>query len=396
MRSMPGRAGALWTGARTGERIDLTALFQRYNASGFLFDRLNPATRINSLPLGYTDDEGTDAADATTDPIGLALDRSKGLALGAELLGSPLPSGTGWSGTASASDDDITFSAQYQSRVEYTTTVESSFYLFEFTVAAGTGNTNVVMYYNGSPTNYNGGGNYSGHNITLTGTPTRHSVIVRGKTGGGVVEFGVQDRNASGHGTMQLYDATVREIPGNHARQSTDASRVVLTSASPYWYWAGDGSADHLTTSFNPGSAGTLAACFRAAAASDDIIAAYAAASANPIALGINSSGYVEGRVGTTTVAGSTDVRGSDTVALLAYNGSDVILEVNGAQVDSDSFGGSLTSNGLYIGAGNVNGTAGSHLNGRIYAGLGAAALFNAPDRLLSQRQLGRTAGLVI
>jgi hypothetical protein len=50
---------------------------------------------------------------------------------------------------------------------------------------------------------------------------------VRGASGG-TINFGVQDRNASGFGDLEIYDLSVKELAGNHALQATTASRPVL------------------------------------------------------------------------------------------------------------------------------------------------------------------------
>jgi hypothetical protein len=96
---------------------------------------------------------------------------------------------------------------------------------------------------------------------------------VRGASAG-TINFGVQDRNASGFGDLEIYDLSVKEIAGNHASQATSASRPVLrarynsllyseTFSNAAWQSAssGTGVAGVKTPNFGTAPDGTLTAC---------------------------------------------------------------------------------------------------------------------------------------
>jgi hypothetical protein len=172
----------------------------------------------------FQDSAGTTPVTAVEQPVGLMLDKSQGLVLGPELFASSIPSGTGWTGTnASAVGNVVTFSAQFGNRRNAQTTEADKWYRFTFKARRISGNTALNIFHENSPS-----GDYTA--FTVTNTVATYQVTVRGRTGGGQVNFGVQDRNASGFGDLEVYDLTVTSLAGNHAFQATSASRPVLSA----------------------------------------------------------------------------------------------------------------------------------------------------------------------
>ena len=169
----------------------------------------------------FQDSAGTTPVTAVEQPVGLMLDKSQGLVLGSELFESSTPSGTGWTGTnATASGNVVTFSAQFANRRNPTAATSDKWYRYTFTARRISGNTALQIFHENSLS-----GDYTA--FTATGTATTYQVTVRGASGG-TINFGVQDRNASGFGDLEIYDLSVKELAGNHASQATTASRPVL------------------------------------------------------------------------------------------------------------------------------------------------------------------------
>jgi hypothetical protein len=215
----------------------------------------------------FQDSVGTTPVTAVEQPVGLMLDKSQGLVLGSELFESSTPSGTGWTGTnATASGNVVTFSAQFSNRRNATAATSDKWYRYTFTARRISGNTALQLFHENSLS-----GDYTA--FTATGTATTYQVTVRGASAG-TVNFGVQDRNASGFGDLEIYDLSVKEIAGNHASQATTASRPVLrarynsllyseTFSNSAWQSAssGTGVAGVKTPNFGTAPDGTLTAC---------------------------------------------------------------------------------------------------------------------------------------
>jgi hypothetical protein len=172
----------------------------------------------------FQDSAGTTPVTAVEQPVGLQLDLSKGLVLGPELFASSIPSGTGWTGTnASAVGNVVTFSAQFGNRRNAQTTEADKWYRFTFKARRISGNTALNIFHENSQS-----GDYTA--FTVTSAVATYQITVRGRAGGGQINFGVQDRNASGWGDLEVYDLTVASLAGNHRFQTTSANRPVVSA----------------------------------------------------------------------------------------------------------------------------------------------------------------------
>ena len=216
----------------------LAKLFVKYGAAGFLFDKIDPAFRQSGIALQYETSAGITAVDAATDPVGLVLDRSQGVVIGAELAvnggfdaDSNWGKGTGWaigSGTASSDgtqvgDSDLTASIA--------PLVSGKFYQAELTVSAYSAGNVAIVFGTQESGDYSANGSIS-KIFRANGT----ALIIRA------------DLNFVG----SVDALTVREISGNHAYQVTGASRPALTGGPP-WYWTVDKAGDDLVVTIPSG-----------------------------------------------------------------------------------------------------------------------------------------------
>lgn len=360
------------------EADPLLALLARYgNPEAIILDNADPASKVGGLFKQYEKSRGSYIVDATSEPCGLYLGRDKSLVLSDEIaingtfdVDANWMKGPGWSISGGKANCDGTQSGITNLQQVGSGVGEETAYIFELTISDYV--TGVLfVFLSNSFVIVSANGTYRFYIYQRGGAD---SILLRG--------------NASWQASVD--GVSVKKILGNHPYQDTDAPRPLLAGdggAAP-WHHTGNGSSHFHKTGFNPGASATIAAVFRGSDASDDIIAAYDASQTNPIALGLNASGYVEGRAGSTTLAGSADVRGVDTVALLAYDASEVILEINNLAPLTGAFGGSITSNPLYFLAGNDNGSAVRFWNGRDYKKFIMADKANEADRALLRSTL--------
>jgi hypothetical protein len=189
-------------------------------ASRWYFDELFDASEVgvlfdpSDLSTLFQDAAGTTPVTAPGQPVGLVLDKSKGLVLGSELVtngtfgaDTDWTKGTGWTisggvatktaGTASGLDQNISL-------------VAGRTYLLqsEITRTAGTIQAQFI-----------GGTTVSGISRNTSGTFSQYIVAV---TGNVTVRF---NADASFAGTID--NISVRELAGNHASQATSASRPI-------------------------------------------------------------------------------------------------------------------------------------------------------------------------
>ena len=109
------------------------------------------------------------------------------------------------------------FNGQYSLVYQGANTSAGITYTFSFWAKRESGNTALTIHHNNSATGQNTA-------FTITNDWQRYQVSVLGKTGGGFVEWGVQDRNGSGHGTILLW--------GTQVEESATASSLIPTSTA--------------------------------------------------------------------------------------------------------------------------------------------------------------------
>lgn len=168
----------------------------------------------------------------------------------------------------------------------------------------------------------------------------------------------------SGVGTAFYDNISVKEIPGNHATQST-------SSARPWYYTPGllrsDASDDNLLSTFVLGSSGNaLVAKVKvpASLAATQVVMGTSGSSTARLFMGFNTSGHMVGGVGsdsTTTVVHAVDYRGLTGTMALVETGSAWTLYWDGVAVATAAQSGTPTTTvPVRLFALNNNGTAGS------------------------------------
>ena len=173
----------------------------------------------------FQDSAGTTPVTTTGQPVGLMLDKSKGLVLGPEVVtngGGPFTSTTGYSAVGSATISIDTGRLKVVQTVGFT---EGVFYLLpdntfsnrtviSFDVDLGSSTLVQVQAGNGSF----GNGGIVTQNITSSGTYNIITTVLR--NGGSGITF-----KAGSATNFFLSRISIREFPGNHATQATAAAR---------------------------------------------------------------------------------------------------------------------------------------------------------------------------
>lgn len=186
----------------------------------------------SDLSTLFQDSAGTIPVTAVGQPVGLILDKSKGLVLGPELVAQPINFNANWiatlGGTPVASGSSFTTSTVGGFWINVLTPGK----VYQVTV---TGTTTAA----------------SGVTLRQTNTTTTSQI----RTGFGSAVFTAQSgftyfyvRNESA-GTTTVTSISVREVLGNHATQATTTSRPTLQQdASGKYYLSFDGVDDYLST----------------------------------------------------------------------------------------------------------------------------------------------------
>lgn len=177
-------------------------------------------------PVLFQDSAGTTPVTAVEQPVGLMLDKSKGLVLGSELVtNGDFSSGTAdWTnrstgaGTFSVSGGAaVVTGVDGTSRGWFTqtrTTVVGAYYKIAFDYTHTSGTVNLIF------------GSTSGTgSLSLTSSGQKTIYLVASST---ATFIGFQTASGGGNGTID--NISVRELPGNHAFQTTSTSRPVLSA----------------------------------------------------------------------------------------------------------------------------------------------------------------------
>lgn len=220
--------GAFWTPCCTvmGGQKNLIQLIKSLfanNEQGFAYDP-------NDLTTLYQNATGTVPVTAAGQPVGLMLDKSKGVGLGGNIIvnGDASQGLDNWSTIASTLQDIddsflLTASAQYGSAVNNFAVDPSKTYIVEVEILNNTAGT--AVYISVKPTGDNI--NYAIKQITTLG---KHSLIFR-PTNSDSARIILQDSATTPKGSVGFKVLFVREIKGNHAYQTVSAMRPILVAA---------------------------------------------------------------------------------------------------------------------------------------------------------------------
>lgn len=225
--------------------------------------------------------------------------------------------------------------------------------------------------------------------ITVTGYSGTGSVGIAG--GVGAYDPDLVNEGISGNGTITVYGraqlATQIQLFSQSSNTCTFANISIKevcrqqafqtsTSLKPKFQTTGaefDGSDDNLLTGYLPSATANFIVAkvtVPASLAATQVIVGSSGASTDRCFLAINTSGLVCGGVGTqstTTILGTTDLRGREVVIGLSFDGSTVRLFADGAQQYSAAQAGTPSASIPFrVGATNNNGTAGSFFAGSI------------------------------
>jgi len=177
----------------------------------------------SDLTTLYQDAAGTTPVTGTGQPVGLMLDKSKGLTLGAELVtnGTFDTDTTGWVGN----NANATLTWQSGSTALFENVADFAYVRTSASIALTAGKWYRVSFdliaRSHPSAAFHVGLGVSGNNI---GSPGSYSYLYKAT---GPAEFQIRP-NAAGIGTAVFDNISIRELPGNHATQSTSTARPTL------------------------------------------------------------------------------------------------------------------------------------------------------------------------
>jgi hypothetical protein len=357
----PGVVGAIGAGASGGD--PLLALF----AGGFLLDRQTNQfqTTTNATP-----------ATADTNPVGLWLDRSAGLALGSDVVvnggfdsDTVWSKGTGW--TIAGGVASFTATGSNASLTQAGILVAGRYYEITVTATVAAGSIAVRL-----------GGGVTGDTVgTITESGTYTYRGIAGITAGATsVVFSVFTTT-----TCTIDNVSCREIAGRHAYQGASTSfRPTRTGSGTAINL--DGSDDRLNTLHVPGAAGTLIArvSVGAGAAGRVIMGSITGAVTSRCFLSVTAGGLAAGIASQSTavITGGSDIRGTTGTGAVTWDGTTVRLYWNAVQVYSGAqIGSAEGTQPIDLGALNNNGTQSSFFPG-------TARAFGAAPRALTASEI--------
>ena len=207
----------------------------------------------SDLSTMFQDAEGTTPVTAVGQPVGLILDKSKGLVLGPELVtNGNFSVGTGWtlSGTTTISGGLLNAASPGSEFIATQSVPFVSGKTYELTIVVPTitsGNVSVV---------YGVGTNVTA--ITVVSSGTFKSRVAAGS---GNSELRLVSSGSGFTGTID--NISIKELPGNHASQATAAARPLLAATGLSEWTNYDGVDDVLNTTF-PSSLGSSCTVARA------------------------------------------------------------------------------------------------------------------------------------
>ena len=198
------------------------------NEQGFAFD-------FNDLSTMYQDSAGTIPVTGVGQPVGLVLDKSKGLVRGNLICGNNelknpnywTTVGTGWS---FSNDKIVANNANKVSVGTVNKTIQGMWY--EVTVDVTVISGQVLLPYDGN-----------GTNTLSVNTSGKYKRVFCATSNQLIIGYGYTF-------TGSINSVTIKELPGNHATQSTSAKRPILrqNTTTGAYYLAFDGVDDFLVT----------------------------------------------------------------------------------------------------------------------------------------------------
>lgn len=189
----------------------------------------------------FQDATGTTPVTEVGQPVGLMLDKSKGLVLGSELaVNGGFDTDTDWtkgSGWAISGGKAVRSVSETTSTIKQSATlIAGAFYRIEFDYYNVTSSALYVA--------LRGGSTVFSPAISLTNATGRYSCVLRAVSGN--TSF---DISASGLTAGSFDNFTIRELTGNHAYQTTALSRPTLQQDSTgRYYLSFDGTDDGMVT----------------------------------------------------------------------------------------------------------------------------------------------------
>lgn len=322
--------------------------FMARQSDGFFYD-------FTRTDRHFQEHTGPTLADDIGESIGLALDQrtwggaTPSSAFGPELVPdstlsdvSALTLQTDWSASAGVVTKVGGASGRFVSVTGSLATVGATYYSTTVVSARSAGTVLVNV------------GSVDGVGRTAAGTYTEY---VRATTTGtpspaGLTLYG----NAAFAGSVDSW--SVKLVPGYSALQATGAAKPTRQAGGAKF----DGTDDNLLTTYYAASgANFIAAAISVPAtiAATQVIAGASGAAANRTFLSLDTSGRVTAGVGSNFHTGVTDLRGTDVVIAMSYDGSSVRLFAGSAIEKSEAQGSTPTTTISYrIGAMNNNGTA--------------------------------------
>ena len=341
------------------------------NEQGFAFD-------FNDLSTMYQDAAGTIPVTGVGQPVGLVLDKSKGLVRGNLICGnSELKNpnywttvGAGWS----FSNDKIV--ANNADKVYVGTvnkTIQGMWY--EVTVDVTVISGQVLLPYDGS------GGNIL--SVSTSGTYKR-------------VFCSTNNQLVIGYGytfTGSINSVTIKELPGNHATQSTSAKRPILqqNATTGAYYLSFDGVNDFLATASFP-AMGLGTTVFSGSLCNKTATSAIAAR---------NTGGYLYQKSGSTQIQSNNNplqlATNGNAVTTVLYDssGTGVTLRANRQVVSKPmTERGFNNGNPLAIGAFSQNG--GVPFQGNIYSVIGINRVATTIEISNTENVIAKNVGVTL
>jgi len=327
----------------------------------------------SDLSTRFQDSAGTTPVTSDSDPVGLALEKHKGLVLGFERY----------------TDDDAKWN------LDTGVTVDNG--VIEFTGAQGFSANS----YQDASTAVDQGKTYLVEIEVLTRSQGSISIRIgalgvsdfTGADAPGVYTSRLTCIFAGKDDVVQLFGRSsfigtarvisVRELPGNHFTQSSTSFRPLSKGTYDQY----DGSDDRMAGVYPPTAAGTIIARFNGATGGRVIYGSHDGSNGRCY-LGLDSSGRLAagiGAQGTSTIVAGSDLRNEWHTGAVIWDGTTVKLYLDGAEIYSAAQSGSVnTTVPIYRGCINNNGTPAAFWDG----GIGESLII---DRALTADEILKT-----